>query len=166
MINKIDERHDVIIVGAGPAGLGIAIVLEQLGLNYLILEKNKIGSSFRKWPKETRFISPSFTGNFFMMPDLNAISPETSPAFELLTEHPTGNEYADHLENVASFYELAIETNITVENIEKKDNSFLVQTNTKSFKSKFVNWVAGEYQVPKTNAFEVDLSQILKEKIP
>jgi thioredoxin reductase len=154
MINKIDERHDVIIVGAGPAGLGIAIVLEQLGLNYLILEKNKIGSSFRKWPKETRFISPSFTGNFFMMPDLNAISPETSPAFELLTEHPTGNEYADHLENVASFYELAIETNITVENIEKKDNSFLVQTNTKSFKSKFVIWAAGEYQFPKTNAFE------------
>ncbi len=78
-----DKVFDVIIVGAGASGLGVGIVLQKLGIDFLILEKDSVGSSFRKWPKETRFISPSFTGKFFKMPDLNAISPETSPAFNL-----------------------------------------------------------------------------------
>ncbi|MEM9299897.1 MAG: NAD(P)-binding domain-containing protein, partial [Bacteroidota bacterium] len=55
----IDDYYDVVIVGAGPAGLGIGIILQQLGIYYVILEKSSVGASFRKWPKETRFISPS-----------------------------------------------------------------------------------------------------------
>ncbi len=148
------QSYDVIVIGAGPAGLGVSILLQELGINYTILEKDEIGSSFRKWPKETRFISPSFTGNFFMMPDLNAITPETSPAFELLTEHPTGNEYADHLENVANYYQLSIISGCKVFNVEqKKDKSFIIQTEGSTFSSKYVIWAAGEYQYPSTNSF-------------
>ena len=148
------QSYDVIVIGAGPAGLGVSILLQELGINYTILEKDEIGSSFRKWPKETRFISPSFTGNFFMMPDLNAITPETSPAFELLTEHPTGNEYADHLENVANYYQLSIISGCKVFNVEqKKDKSFTIQTEGSTFSSKYVIWAAGEYQYPSTNSF-------------
>ena len=40
----------------------------------------RVGESFLRWPAETRFISPSFTGNFFGAPDLNAITPDSSPA--------------------------------------------------------------------------------------
>lgn len=148
------QSYDVIVIGAGPAGLGVSILLQELGINYTILEKDEIGSSFRKWPKETRFISPSFTGNFFMMSDLNAITPETSPAFELLTEHPTGNEYADHLENVANYYQLSIISGCKVFNVEqKKDKSFIIQTEGSTFSSKYVIWAAGEYQYPSTNSF-------------
>ena len=61
------------------------------------LEKDEIGASFKKWPEESCFISPSFIGNFFNMPDLNSIAPATSPAFNLLTEHPNGQEFANVL---------------------------------------------------------------------
>ena len=44
----------VIIVGAGPAGLGVASLLNQIGIDYVILEKNEIGTSFLKWPKKWR----------------------------------------------------------------------------------------------------------------
>ncbi len=67
--STIDEYYDVVIVGAGPAGIGVAVLLHNLGISYIVLEKSTIGASFKKWPKETRFISPSFTGNFFQMPD-------------------------------------------------------------------------------------------------
>ncbi len=160
--NNFDQlqTYDVIVIGAGPAGLGVSILLQELGINYTILEKDGIGSSFRKWPEETRFISPSFTGNFFMMPDLNAITPETSPAFELLTEHPTGNEYADHLENVSNFYQLSIITGCNVLDVAKSDSGFLIKSEDFSYSSKYVIWAAGEYQYPSTNSFKGDVNTI------
>ena len=40
------------------------------------------------------------------MVDLNAITPDTSPAFYLRTEHPTGTDYAKYLVSVSKFFEL------------------------------------------------------------
>jgi len=155
-IRAIDEYYDVVIVGAGPAGIGVSIILQKLGINFIILEKDCIGSSFRKWPEETRFISPSFTGNFFKMPDLNAITPGTSPAFDLLTEHPTGNEFADYLAIVSKHFKLPIDTKVEVKNIEDRGDSFILNTSNGTLGSMFVIWAAGEYQYPKTNSFEGD----------
>ena len=104
------KNKDVIIIGAGAAGLGVAVALKRMDINFVILEKEEVGASFKKWPEETQFISPSFTGNFFKMPDLNAITPETSPAFNLLTEHPTGDEYQAYLKGVSEHYKLNIDT--------------------------------------------------------
>jgi len=148
------EFYDVIIIGAGAAGIGVSIPLAKLGLNYIILEKNSIGASFKQWPTETRFISPSFTGNFFKMPDLNAVTPDTSPAFDLLTEHPTGEEYAVYLEQVAAFFGVAVESGVEVKSIEDKGGGFILHTSKGIYGSSFVVWAAGEYQYPKTDAFE------------
>ncbi len=151
-----DKEFDVIIVGAGPAGIGVGILLQRLGINHIILEKHSVGASFRKWPKETRFISPSFTGNFFKMPDLNAISPNTSPAFSLLTEHPSGTEYAEYLLGVAEYYELPIQENIEVKDVQKKKKVFTLNTSKGAYRSRVVIWAAGEYQYPKTASFKGD----------
>ena len=126
---KVIKTVDVVIVGAGAAGVGVAVVLKRMGINFLILEKEEVGASFKKWPQETQFISPSFTGNFFKMPDLNAITPETSPAFNLLTEHPTGEEYQEYLKNISEFYELDIDTGVIVESVMKKKGAFVLTSN-------------------------------------
>ncbi len=154
--DSINKEFDVIIVGAGPAGLGVGIVLQRFGFNFTILEKDQIGSSFRKWPKETRFISPSFTGNFFKMPDLNAITPDTSPAFTLLTEHPTGEDYVVYLEDLSAHYMLPIETGVVVDTLQKDEGTFTLATNKGNYKSTYVIWAAGEYQYPKKNSFKGD----------
>uniref|UniRef100_UPI001C2FF9A0 NAD(P)-binding domain-containing protein n=1 Tax=Pantoea sp. GbtcB22 TaxID=2824767 RepID=UPI001C2FF9A0 len=58
--------RDVIIVGAGPAGVGIAATLRQIGVqDVLIIDRYEIGASFIRWPAETRFIPPSFYSNPF-----------------------------------------------------------------------------------------------------
>ncbi|MBV6652312.1 MAG: NAD(P)-binding domain-containing protein [Mameliella sp.] len=154
--DSIDEYNDVVIVGAGPAGIGVGILLKKLGINYTLLERDSIGASFKQWPEETRFISPSFTGNFFRMPDLNAVTPDTSPAFDLLTEHPTGIEYAEYLERISKFFELEIETGVEVKSIEDKGGCFILDTSKGVYGSHYVIWAAGEYQYPKTNAFQGD----------
>ena len=57
---------DVVIVGAGPAGIGMALALESVpGLEYEVLESDRVGESFRRWPAQTRFITPSFHSNPF-----------------------------------------------------------------------------------------------------
>ena len=50
----------------------------------LIERGAEVGESFRRWPKEMKFISPSFnqqgwTNSF----DLNSVTKGTSPAFSL-----------------------------------------------------------------------------------
>lgn len=85
---------DCIIVGAGPAGLGVAIALRQIGIDQIqIVDRRGIGSSFESWPRQTRFITPSFPAHDFGCPDLNAITATFSPGEWLDAEHPAGAEY-------------------------------------------------------------------------
>lgn len=43
---------DVVVVGAGPAGIGITAMLQELGIEQMIvLEREEVGASFEKWPK-------------------------------------------------------------------------------------------------------------------
>ncbi|MEM7110081.1 MAG: NAD(P)/FAD-dependent oxidoreductase [Bacteroidota bacterium] len=147
-------KFDVIVVGAGPAGLGVAVLLKKLGIDFIILEKDDIGSSFRKWPKETKFISPSFTGNFFKMTDLNAITPDSSPALSLLTEHPTGEDYAAYLEEVSDYHSLPIYKGVSVTSVQKQGSSFVLATSVGEYVSKYLIWAAGEYQYPNKNNFQ------------
>ena len=56
-----ESDFDVVIVGAGPAGLGCALALQAVGVESLaILESRSVGASFRSWPEEMRLITPSF----------------------------------------------------------------------------------------------------------
>ena len=55
---------DVVIVGAGPAGIGMAMVLGKVpGLEFGVLESDRIGEFFRRWSAQTRLIRPSFYSN-------------------------------------------------------------------------------------------------------
>lgn len=107
--------YDIVIVGAGAAGIGMAHVLKGLGIKRLtMLERHEVGASFLRWPKEMRFISPSFTGNAFGMLDLNAVTLETSPAYTLETEHPSGRQFAEYLRLIVKEYKLPVKTGIEV----------------------------------------------------
>lgn len=106
---KLPNLVDVAIVGGGPAGLGAAIALKDAGVdNYVVLERGQIGETFRRWPEEMKFITPSFYSNPFKVPDLNAVNPHSSPAYVLNREHPTGLEYAEYLDIVTEYYQLPV----------------------------------------------------------
>ena len=149
------EPQDVIIVGAGAAGIGVGIAIAHAGIeNFLIVDRDTVGSSFSSWPEETRFITPSFPSNSIGMLDLNSIAIGISPAFSMKVEHPTGKEYAEHLQDIAEYFELPILENTNVDSIEKIDGLFHLNIGDSNLLAKNVIWAAGEYQYPLLDGFE------------
>jgi len=133
MDNTINS--DVTVVGGGAAGVGVGVALSHLDLDVQILERDDIGASFRSWPAEMRFLTPSFPANALGIPDLNAIVPNTSPGFVLDCQQPSGEQYAEYLCSVADHYELQIETT--------------AGTRT----SDFLIWAGGQFGTPWTELF-------------
>ncbi len=153
--NDSDFDFDVIIVGAGPAGLGVSLPLIDCGISRIcILEARQVGASFDHWPAQMRLITPSFHSNPFRQPDLNSISIETSPADFIRSEHPTGKEYADYLRSIADHYQLPVREGVRVEEITRKDEGFEVATSGGVLTSRFVIWAAGEFFYPLDDDFE------------
>jgi putative flavoprotein involved in K+ transport len=144
----------VIIVGAGPAGLGCALALRACGVTDVsILDAQGVGTSFERWPAQMRLLTPSFHSNSFGFTDLNAISPDTSPADFLHTQHPTGKQYAHYLKAVVYHYQLFVESGVRVKTVERDSHQFFVITTQDGLtrRARFVIWATGEFGQPKTN---------------
>ena len=142
--------YDVLVVGMGAAGVGISAALRHAGVeNYLALERHTVGASFARWPKEMRFITPSFPTNSVGMVDINSVALGTSPAFGLQVEHPTGEDFASHLCNVVDTLDLPVLEYIDVESITKEGGLFRIETSAERLVAKHVVWAAGDFQYPR-----------------
>src|SRR5258708_19069468 len=66
------DKRDVVIIGAGPAGLAAAIAATKAGLSYQVIEKGALVNSLHHYPTEMVF---------FTTPELMEIGglPFTSP---------------------------------------------------------------------------------------
>jgi thioredoxin reductase len=157
---------DVVIVGAGPAGLGCAIALGRAGVsNLTVLERHEVGASFKRWPREMRFITPSFNSGAFGLVDLNAITPDTSPAWTLGKERLSGPDYARYLEAIARHFEVPVDDGTEVTGVERVVNPFArdeieehaglleIVTNKGCVYARNVIWAAGEFQYPRQSPF-------------
>ena len=85
------------------------------------------------------------------MLDLNSIAIEFLPAYSMKIEHPTGPEFAQHLRDIAEYFELPVQENTDVKSIEKKQGLFHLETNQGTLFANNVIWSAGEYQYPCTD---------------
>jgi cation diffusion facilitator CzcD-associated flavoprotein CzcO len=157
-----EQIIDVAIVGAGPAGLGLAITLQRIGAARVgVLESRTVGASFLRWPAETRFITPSFYGNPFGLVDLNAITPTTSPADLLGEQHVSGPHYAEYLRALATHHKLQIAENCAVTALARRpDRLFHLLTTRGPLLARNVVWATGEFHHPDHTRFAgADLCQ-------
>ena len=101
------KQTRVLIVGAGPAGLGVSLALKKAGVTeQIVLDAREVGAAFRSWTRGMALLTPSFFSNSFGLTDLNSIDPDTSPADFLNTQHPDGPSYANYLEAIVQHFQL------------------------------------------------------------
>jgi thioredoxin reductase (NADPH) len=112
------EQTDILIVGAGPIGIELALHLKKLGRDYLHVEASCVGRTLQDlWPPNTRFLSG---------PDEIAL-----PGFPLDDpgqDRPTAEEYLAYLRRIIRGQGLAIRQYETVTDIEPGGQGFTVTT--------------------------------------
>jgi len=104
---------DVIIVGAGPAGLSACLEAKKNSLNYLCLEQNKIASTIRNYPKGKKIHKDYMNVN---------VEKKGSLFFDEISRE----ELIEKWEEVVKSEELKIKENENVLDIKKLNEGFLV----------------------------------------
>lgn len=112
-----NEQLDLLIIGAGPAGLSAAEAAAREGLNYLVIEKGTIANTIRQYPVGRTLFS---TPNELEM---------RAGALKPVLEKPTREELLSHYIHFVIDNDLRINAGEEVISIDHPEaNLFLVQT--------------------------------------
>lgn len=132
------ERLDLLIIGAGPAGLSAAHAASEAGLHYLVLEKGTIADTIRKYPVgRTLFSTPN---ELEMFP--GALKP--------CREKPTREELLSHYIHFVLDHDLKINTGEAVLDIENLDSAgFLVHTSKGQYNAARILFAIGAMARPR-----------------
>ena len=141
---------DLIIIGAGPAGISAAWEAQKLGLNYLVIEKALIGNTIYKYPVGLAVFS---TTN-----ELELIEGTLKPA----REKPTREELLSYYVRFVLENNLNVQTEeevLTVENLG--ENHFRISTDKGIYESKTVLFAIGAMEyLRKLNVPGEDLPKV------
>ena len=113
------DTRDVLIIGAGPAGLAAAIAATKAGLTYQVIEKGALVNSLLHYPTEMVF---------FTTPELMEIGglPFTSP-----NDKPSRMEALRYYRRATDTYKLDVVFDETVESVGREGDVFLVEAEDK-----------------------------------
>ncbi len=169
----MNTKFDVIVIGAGPAGIMASIEVAKNSKKVLLLEKmpkialklkatgggkcnltNRLSKEefIKNFGKDGRFISDALNNfdsndleNFFEVIGVKTHSPD---GFRVFPTTHNSSTILDALENELNSLNIDIRCNTNIENIEKKDDKFFVLTKENSFESKSLILATGGLGYP------------------
>jgi|SRR5436190_14892497 len=132
----IDEL-DLLIIGAGPAGLSAAHAAAQEELKYLVIEKGTIADTIRRYPVGRSLFS---TPNELEMAE-GSLKP--------VREKPTREELLSHYIHFVLDHNLKINTAEEVIHAERSGEGFCVRTNCAKYKAQRLLFAIGAMAHPR-----------------
>ena len=138
--NLVGPMAEVVIIGAGAAGIYTALALKKKGINTLILEKGKYeGASWRNMPKNLRLVSPPnsnkidsfFISDYFSDYRMSAL------------------EFAKYLKEISQREKLDIKFDSKIESVEKVNSKFKLSFDSgEILETKYLINATGYYSNP------------------
>jgi thioredoxin reductase (NADPH) len=116
----------VVLIGAGPIGIELAVALKRQNVAYLHFEAQQIGHTFQQWPRNTPFFSTT-----------ERIEIAGIPIQKTTQERTTGEEYLAYLRGIIEMESLEIRTFEPVVDIRKTPSGFVVETNPQTGKQSY-----------------------------
>lgn len=139
-MNRPAQHHDILILGAGAAGLALGHELKQRGLHFLILEAGAAaGESWRRMPTHLKLVSP-WKANFL---------PGTRPNLWPRHHEMSRKEFHRYLCDYAAGHSLPILTDVQAISVTKdRDGMFCVETSQGCFTSRILINATGYFSKP------------------
>ncbi|HEX7296592.1 MAG TPA: NAD(P)-binding domain-containing protein, partial [Pyrinomonadaceae bacterium] len=146
----MDTTLDLLIIGAGPAGLSAAEAAQREDLSYVVIEKGTIADTIRKYPVGR---------TMFSTPNEVEMHPET---LKPIKEKPTREELLSHYIHFVLDNNLRVNTDEKVEDVSGDvSNGFTVRTNKNEYKASRVLFAIGAMEFPRRlNVEGEDLSKV------
>lgn len=131
-----DNSYDIIIVGAGPIGMTVAIEAKKAGLSHLIIEKGSLVNTIFNFPTNMTFFSTSKLLEIGNIPFISH------------SEKPNRSEALEYFRRVHEKWDLNINLYEQVNSVDKSDNSFVVVTSKSHYHGKNIVLATGFYDYP------------------
>ena len=108
-------KTSVVVVGAGPIGLEMAVALQRAGIDYVLLEAHQLGHTISWWPRGT---------HFFSTPERIAIAGVPLQTTEQI--QVTNEQYLAYLRGVAQQFGVRVNAYEPVLKVERSEAGFQV----------------------------------------
>lgn len=130
--------YDVVVVGAGQAGLAAAHALQKTGLAFCLLEAGTqaVGS----WPKYYDSLTLFSPARYSSLPELGFSGDQE--------RYPTRDEVVDYLASYAKHFAFPIQFNTRVMDIQQQEQLFCLETNHSKYYAKAVILASGAFNQP------------------
>jgi putative flavoprotein involved in K+ transport len=141
------EAFDVVVVGAGQAGLSVGYHLARRGLRFVILDASpRVGDSWRRrWDSLRLFTPARFNG-------LDGMPFPGPPSY-----FPTKDEMGDYLEAYARRFRLPVRSGVRVDRLRREEGRYVVETGGPALEAGQVVVAMANYQHPRVPAFAGEL---------
>lgn len=142
------DRFQVVVVGAGQAGLALGYYLQQQGLHFATLDgATEVGTSWRDRWDSLQLFTPS---QYAALPG----SPFPAPT----DTYPSKDEVAGYLKGYAKRFDLPVRLNTRVVRLEREEEGYLVRTEASSLLAEQVVIATGPFQRPFVPALAHELA--------
>jgi putative flavoprotein involved in K+ transport len=147
-VERSREQYDVVVVGAGQAGLAIGYFLARQGRRFLIVDgADSIGAAWRsRWDSLLLFTPRRYDS----LPGLDFPGDPDG--------YPTRDEVIAYLEQYAAAFDLPFELGSAVRSLTKKDETFVVELDGRRIEAEQVVVATGPFQVPFVPALAAQLA--------
>ncbi len=132
------QSEDILVIGAGPAGLAVSASLRREGLNHVVLERaGNIGSAWRRHYDRLHLHTTKRYSGLPMMP-----WPKESPRY------PSREQVVQYLQAYATEHHIAPRLGITVHAVQRRGSRFAVDTSAGVMTPRVVIMATGYNGVP------------------
>lgn len=145
----MNQKTEVLIIGAGPIGLACGIEASKAGISHTIIDKGCLVNSIYNYPKNMTFFS---TSDRLEIGDVPFISHNPKPVRA---------EALEYFRRVASSWKLNVNLYEHVEGIQQKDGYYEVHTSKGTYEAQNIIIATGFYDLPyKLNVPGEDLPKV------